>query len=367
MVSQLQKDQINRQNHLAAVQSESIQLSGLSLTPDSSLQYWGNISFNLMNLNIHDASVVGIAISKSNADKKYVDHFNTSSLSSSLTGNCTNFAIMGNGTCYGFSDPMKLPTLTIPAGSGMSITMNLTDNNIQIGTSDQVDILILTSLGNTFEQTYRLPTPVIVYNTETIALGSVQRDNIVLDGSQSSSGNATIVNWNWTLTNAVAGSCSGSGSMITGSPASGRIVRISPTTTGPFCANLTVKDSNGMVATSPYQFIPQDLQFVPAASIQLVQVPSGTIINGTTTDSAYYNVTVYDANSQAYKNQPVSYVINQFSDSSPFKITPFYPSSSPIQTDAYGNLTIKMCGNGTATFSSGKLSTNSMTFVNHGC
>jgi hypothetical protein len=216
------------------------------------------------------------------------------------------------------------PYLNIPAGKSIKVTMNLTgsltgDGGLSpsfIGTDQQIDIKILTSLTNIFEETYKLPTPVISYSTETATIGTVQRDMIVLDGSQSSSVNATISNWNWTIMNATqtytngqidpVGNCSDISDLSTvGVPPyfNSKIARFSPQISGPFCVNLTVTDSNGMVATSPYQLIPEDAAFSPAANLIVTRQLANSI-----------NVTIKDINGHPVPNAIVNYVldVNQF-------------------------------------------------------
>ena len=330
MVSQMQKAEMTRQSQIAAVKGEDIVISGMSLVNNESLwnttpynnitnsQNWSSVSFNLMNLNTQDANVAGIAI-----NNNYGLNFTFTSLSGSYSrGGCYSLGGQGGYCNASYSNPnlnSNLSFFTIPAGQSTKITIDLTGVPVPIGTGNQIDIKILTSLTNIFEQTYKLPTPVFVYNTESTNIGSIQRDSIVLDGSQSSSVNATIVSWNWTLMNATQtytngaidqiGNCSDVNNLSTMSAPpyfNSKIARFSPFISGPFCANLTVTDSNGMVATSPYQLIPQNTQFVPASSIKISWPALGN--NG-------YNVTVYDINNNPLPDQPVSYTITQYSDS----------------------------------------------------
>lgn len=315
MVSQMQKDEMNRQTHLAAVKNENIAISGMSLTNNATLwnstpfnitnsQNWSSVSFNLMNLNTEDVSVMGIAV-----NNYYSYPLNFSSLSLTSEGYC-NFTTGGGGCRYLDPNKQGTPYLTIPAGNSVMVKLNLTSNlngdttdTPRLGTGDQINIKILTSLTNIFEQTYRLPTAVIVYKTDTTNLGSVQWDTIVLDGAQSSSGNATIVRWDWTF-KAVNSSCSENGTVVSDFPPSGKSVRYSPNTSGPFCAQLAVTDSNGMVATSPYQFIPKNSQFSPAANLVAYYNTSSSL------SSPVINVTITDVNGKPVPNVSVNYIID---------------------------------------------------------
>jgi len=275
---------------------------------------------------------------------------NFSSLSGASPGYC-NMTLGGGGCQYLNGDTS--PSLTIPAGGSIKVTMNLTGsltgNGIApsfIGTDQQIDIKVLTSLTNIFEQTYRLPTPVIMYSTATSNLGNnVQQDSIVLDGSQSSAYNATIVNWNWTLSNAVAGSCSDTGNLppVSGFPSGGKIIHFSPPSPGPFCANLTVTDSNGMVATSPYQFIPMDTAFIPATNMLAA-------FNSTYYAPPVINVTILDINGNPVNNTAVNYILdtNQFGNLS---LSSYVGTTNNLGMSST-NVT---CGTGTVKVVSGQL------------
>ena len=333
MISQMQKAEMTRQSQIQNVHDEDIVISGLSFVNNATLwnstypnppfnisnsQNWSSVTFNLMNLNTQNANVAGIAINNYYA---YPINYTLLAPPSSPTGYC-NLTIggvtMGGGPCTVFGSDAYLPYLTIPAGSSVQVTVNLTssltdvsgsptgDTPPFIGTGSQADIKILTSLTNIFEQTYKPPTPVIVYNTQTANIGSVQQDSIVLDGTQSSSVNATIVSWNWTLMNATtSGNCLGNLNPVIGFPTyyNNKIVHLSPPYPGPFCANLTVTDSNGMMATtSQDQLIPADTQFTPAANLIATYNPP------------FINVTILDVNGNPVNNTAVNYVldINQF-------------------------------------------------------
>jgi flagellin-like protein len=370
MISQMQKTEMNRQTQIQAVKDEQIAISGVSLSNNQNLwnstpyphnisgsQNWSMISFNLMNLNTQNASVIGISVSSSPSDVNYLYPLNFSSLSGASQGYC-NLTSGGSG-CQDLNGNLLSPAyLTIPAGGSIKVTMNLTGSltgdgyaNQFIGTDQQIDIKVLTSLTNIFEQTYRLPTPVIVYSTATTNLGNnLQQDSIGLDGSQSSAYNATIVGWNWTIMDAngtvPVGNCLDVNNLTLDNGIqpfyTNKIVRLSPPTDGPFCANVTVTDSNGMVATtSQDQFIPYDAQFNPTANLIATFNPS----------LASINVTVLNVNGKPVSNADISYIL----DSNQFGTLRL--SSYIGMTDNSGsNSTIVSFGNGTVKVISGQLS-----------
>ncbi len=363
MVSQMQKAEMTRQSQIAAVKGEDIVISGMSLVNNESLwnttpynnitnsQNWSSVSFNLMNLNTQDANVAGIAI-----NNNYGLNFTFTSLSGSYSrGGCYSLGGQGGYCNASYSNPnlnSNLSFFTIPAGQSTKITIDLTGAPVPIGTGSQIDIKILTSLTNIFEQTYRLPTPVIVFNTATTNLGNnIQQDSIMLDGSQSSSVNATIVSWNWTIMDAngtvpLPGNCLDTNNLILDAGVqpfyNSKIVRLFPPTDGPFCADLTVTDSNGMVATtSQDQLIPNDTQFNPTANLIGTFNPSLTSIN----------VTVLNVNGKPVSNADISYVLdsNQFG-------TLRLSSYIGVTDNTGSNSTLVSFGNGTVRVISGQLS-----------
>jgi len=365
MVSQMQKAEMTRQSQIQAVKDEDIMISGMKLanTVNWNATYpnppfnvpgsrnWSSISFNLMNMNTQDVAIEGIAI-----NNYYAYPLNFTSLSLSTPRGSCNLSV-GGGGCQVQGSDSATPYLTIPAGKSVQVTFNLTESLVSpvppfVGTGDQIDIKILTSLTNIFEQTYRLPTPVISYNTETSSLGTVQRDSIVLDGSQSSSTNATIVSWTWALTNAAStwpapGNCSDTNNLVPVSGLtptfSGRTIHISPPLAGPFCANLTVTDSNGMVATtSPDQVIPADTAFTPAANL--------IATFNTTYSPPVINVTIRDINGNPVSNAAVNYILdtNQFGNLS---LSNYIGTTNSLGMTS-ANVT---CGTGTVKIVSGQV------------
>jgi len=378
MVSQMQKAEMTRQSQMAAVKDEDIIISGMNLgynqtlwnstypNPPLNIPYsnnWSSVSFNLMNLNTQDINVAGIAINNYYA---YPVSFTSLSLSSPM-GSCN--LTMGGGGCQVLGSNSYLPYLTIPAGKSIRVTLNLTSSltditSPSIGTGNQIDVKILTSLTNIFEQSYKLPTPVIVYDTEQTTLGSIQRDSIMLDGSQSSSVNATIVSWNWTLMNAIntwptSGNCSDVNDLspLSGLPPyfSSKIVHFSPPVDGPFCANLTVTDSNGMVATtSQDQLIPKDTQFTPA--VNLIATFNSTF------NPPIINITILDINGNPVNNAAVNYVldVNQFGNLTLSN----YIGTTNSQGMSSTNVT---CGIGTVKIVSGQLPSSEVAVSANGC
>jgi flagellin-like protein len=255
MVSQMQKDEMNRQSHLAAVKSEKIEILNIGLKNDpvawnqspfnimenQSWNNWSSITLTLSNLNTEDVKVIGIAIN---------DHYTRDY--STVTDTPVEVSAPFN-----FS---KQQYLTLPGTKSQKIRINFTDDfpfTQYIPTENQIHVRIMTSIYNTFEKTFKPPNPVFETHIETEDLGVTQRDVIMLDGSRSTADNA-VVRWNWTINNAT---------MVIDNTTSGKVVRWNPLSSGPFRVWLTVTDDVGMSRTSSSVDIPANPHFTPPWSL----------------------------------------------------------------------------------------------------
>jgi len=346
MVSQMQKAEMTQQSHLAAVKAESVQFSSVSFQNDPTVWNqtpynitnsgnWSSVTLHLVNLNTDDVDIVAIAVSSSgSSNAQYVS--NITVINATLNG-------QPQQQTYNQSS-LGTFNLDIPGTQSQEIQINFTNgfpnSPLFIGTNAQIKIMIMTSLNNFFEQTYKSPNPVIQSSIATENLGELQRDVLVLDGSQSTSDN-TINLWNWSIVDAspAGGNCGGT---LT-NPANyttGKVTRYNPPSIGPFCVNLTVTDNTGMMATSNYISIPADPQFSPPANLYAVPVVPGWV-----------NVTIKDIHGIGVSNLSVNYIVeyNQFGD--------LTLSKYEGMTDPNGNDSVEvMRGNGTIKIVSGQLS-----------
>jgi hypothetical protein len=80
----------------------------------------------------------------------------------------------------------------------------------------------------------------------------------------------------------------------------GMILIYQPPTEGPFCVNLTLRDSSGMKKSSDYVLIPPSEQFVPPANFN-------ALFNQTLST---INVTITDINGKGIPNQVVNYIFD---------------------------------------------------------
>ena len=268
MVSQLQKNEMDRQSHLAAVKGEQIQILNLGLTndplawnrppfnvtADQSWNNWSSITFTLSNMDIGDVNVIGIAI-----NDHYARNF------TALTGSPALHRIPYNVSKHDY--------LTIPGSGSQEIQINLTDDFPSpqyAADGDQVKIKVMTSLYNVFEKIFRPPNPVFLTQIETEDLGAMQRHVLVLDGSASTADNE-VIDWNWSVTSG-AGTIPVPGtwedtSNLTTVYSRGKIIRVSPPDPGPFRISLKVTDDVGMTRVSNPVDIPADQNYVPVSNV----------------------------------------------------------------------------------------------------
>jgi hypothetical protein len=262
MVSEFQKEDMNRQSHIRNVENENLSLPYISLATNATDSgNWSTLDLTILNLNIEDSYVVAISV-----NGRYAKNYTYS------------------GVEYG---PNK--RLLIPARkSRENVQINFTSSfgePFYISTGEALDIRVMTSLYNTFERTFKQPTPIVHFTVGTEDLGFVDRDLLVLDGSDSFDDGA-VTAWNWTIddgskTVPVAGNWSDSvnvtTSLVEGQKATARLD--SP---GPFRINLTVTDDAGMTASSHYTSIPANPMFNPATNLQVTV--NGDEVNATVLD-----------------------------------------------------------------------------------
>jgi len=330
MVSQMQKDEMNRQSHLAAVKSEKIEILNIGLkndrvawnqspfnvTENLSWNNWSSVTLTLSNLNTDDVKVIGIAI-----NDRYTRNYST----------VTDTPIPVR-VSYNLSNQEYL---TLPGTKSQKVQINFTDDfpaPRYIADGEQITVKVITSMYNVFEKTFKPPNPVFLTKILTEDLGTIERRVIVLDGS-SSTADYAIVEWNWTIDSAANTYPSPGNWMDTSNQTNtthkGSIVRVSPSDQGPFRIRLKVTDNVGMSRISDPVDIPADQNYVPIANIKPDVIPFWINL------SVNYNVTVTlrDINGNPVPGQMVNFVTG----SDPYHNLTFSPYYS--LTDNNGNAT----------------------------
>ncbi len=363
MVSQMQKTEMTQQSHLAAVKAENVQFSSVSFQNDPNVWNqtpypnnitnsgnWSSVTLHLVNLNTEDVDIVAIAVSISgSSNAQYVS--NITVINATLNGQPLQQTY--NQSSLGTFN------LDIPGTQSREIQINFTNgfpnSPLFISTQGQVKIVIMTSLNNFFEQTYKSPNPVVQSSIATENLGELQRDVLVLDGSQSTSDN-TISAWSWNIEDASQtlpqGNCNDINNFTSSIPQQGKIIRYNPESDGPFCVNLTVADNTGMMATSNYISIPKDVQFSPPANIAISYNPPQSVSPAAPNNPQFLTITIMNINGKPVEGAVVNYITEQSQQFGNLTLDNYVGT-----TDVNGvNSTNINCGIGTIKVDSGQLS-----------
>ena len=261
MVSQMQKDEMNRQTHQAAVKNELLKITGVRPVygPDG---YLDELNVTVLNLNTAESRINLIGID----DHTYPRNF-------------TAGGVLYNNTNARY---------VIPATQQGEIALNMSGNfhaDPGISRNATLRVFVITSYYNTFENTFKAPNADFLLKIENEDLGSTQRDVVILDGSASTDDTA-IMEWNWSVYD--------NGVLLL--PVYGKSARFVPDSAGPFKVSLTVTDDSGMQAVAANKTIPRSDRFFPA-----------TYINATK-DGNEIVVTVTDLKDQAVKDAVVTFI-----------------------------------------------------------
>lgn len=256
MISEFQKEDMERQTHLSAVENEKIEISGISPelnntfwneyynTTDIQYNNWSAICFDLINMDVNDARINSVQV-----NGRYADNFTAEEKTYSLKR-------------YLFIPATKKQTVRVDLVGNYTV-----DNPLIVGDDDAVTIRVMTSLYNTFEATFKPPTPVVQAEVVTEDLEIAKRSVLVLDGTDSTDDDGSVMRWDWRIEDASAtypsGNWTDSANLTIINPSSGPIVRYEPQSDGPFRVFLNVTDNTGMVGRSGYYTIEENQMFNP--------------------------------------------------------------------------------------------------------
>ena len=253
MVSQMQKEEMNRQAHQAAVKNEQLKVQYIHLTRNNTTgfrDYWDLANITILNLNTDESRVLTLSV-----NGVYAKQIN-------VTGQPFNDS-------QPWYDVSRNQWISIPATQKADFVLNLSEDLIRpepnIATNQSIHILVMTSLYNTFERTFVPPTPVMKISTDTQDLGITQKTILVFDGSGSYSTGGNIVDYVWSVFD------KSSNNTIT---KNGPIVKSEMPSSGPFDINLTVTDDSGLTQTSLNTTIAANPSFAPPTHI--TAIPNST-------------------------------------------------------------------------------------------
>jgi hypothetical protein len=263
MVSQMQKEEMNRQAHQAAVKNEQLKVQYIHFTRNNTTgfrNYWDTANITVLNLNTDESRVLTLSV-----NGVYAKRIN-------VTGRPFN----DTQPWYDVSLNQWIP---IPATQKADFVLNLSQDFLQpglkIASNQSIHILVMTSLYNTFERTFVPPTPVMKISTDTQDLGITQKTILVFDGTGSYSTGGTIVDYLWSIFDR------STNNTIT---KSGPLVKSEMPSEGPFDINLTVTDDSGLTQTSQNTTIASNPSFAPPTHIM---VSPNSTYNGQLYDTLY--------------------------------------------------------------------------------
>jgi hypothetical protein len=256
IVSQSEKQAADRQALQSAIDNEKLKIASISITSGSN-GLITHIKVDIMNLNTEDSKLIAISVNGYYAK---------------------DFTNEDGSKTYDINNPM-----VIKGGRDAIVELNLEDpghfivtspDPPQLAISNSVKIELTTSYINYFSRVYTPPIASAKINvgTENLPTGTgsstTYRDYLVLDGSDSSSLNGSILSWDWTVQDQ------------NGDYAyyfNGRIVRAKLSSTGPFTITLKVTDDSKLVGTSTIQ-VPADQNFDQLGTYNVFLDPSDNII-----------------------------------------------------------------------------------------
>ena len=317
VVSEIQKKESERLGTIAAVESEILKITHID--PVISGTNLEALDFTLLNLNSRDARIVSVIINDRSA------------------GNFTSTDDYNNPDNFNFYN-----RLTLLPGTNKVIHIDFTNESYfnpayNLSITEPLEITVFTSYANNFKKLFTPPKPVIKTSVETESVGAVERDVLVLDGSDSYD-DGSIKSYNWLIRNSIgnitllvsanctndsAGNwsycCNDSYANWTSGPChnftdngtytvrnisvwnytSGDIIhnftgkkeKVILNQSGPFYVSLTVVDDTNMVGVSDVT-IPENMKFNPQTT-----PPTAVIIQSIETEDlgvAYRDVLVLD-------------------------------------------------------------------------
>ncbi|MEM2123966.1 MAG: PKD domain-containing protein [Methanolinea sp.] len=304
MVSQMQKEEMNRQAHQAAVKNELLKINGIRPVYNETTGFLEELNVSILNLNTADSRVILLGLNERLFPKNFTS----------------------GGISYGNRNAMLL----VPATKQVDIAVNCTtdfERNPNLTRADTLRVFVFSSYYNLFERMFKPPVADFTVDIQTENLGVAERDVVLLDGSPSTD-DGTIVDWEWRVTE-------------NGTPVSvlkGQKTRFVPPSRGPFEIRLVVTDADGMQGISPAKALPASSRFLPASYLRAW--PAGNEIE----------VEVLDLNARPVPNATVTFI--RFYDVHGNLTLSSYAGT----TDESGRLNVTvLSGEGTVRVESGKM------------
>lgn len=275
IVAQVQKNEMERQSTIDAVEKENIKIMSIKPVLNDTTGYLDALNITITNLNSVDSRITTVVIN----DKAALNYTSADAYDAQKIN------------LYSYTD-----RLNVPAGKATVLSINFSTNydpDPNASAQKPLKVSVLTENGNIFSKIYQPPTPVIKTSIETENLGVAERDLLVLDGSDSFD-DGSVISYNWKMY-----SFNGADYNPT-AQYSGKKVKAAINQTNDVYLDLTVSDDNDMLGVSEKVRIPYSMNFNPAVRVNASK-PSYT---GTET----MFVSVYDVNGRPLENVTVLFI-----------------------------------------------------------
>jgi flagellin-like protein len=197
---------------------------------------WGLLNFSLASLDVNPMVVTGVSL-----NDQALQNYTAWALDLS-TGDYTTITVGPGGQLP--LDPREQVNVLVDVVAGNNSSFY--DRSTVLAATDYIKIDVFTALQNDFGRVFIPPTAIaLVAPLETLSNSSTYESVPILDGSSSfQPGNATIIQWNWSVSNA------GNVSYFTGEKVADHTMVAGKT----YTILLTVTNSDGLLGTDsiPY-------------------------------------------------------------------------------------------------------------------
>lgn len=321
MVSEFEKEEMERQAHLSAVENEDLRITSIwlennitdwmsivSIDNDTEWNNWSTIIFDVSNMDIKDSKIIAVRINDDYALKFYDEE----------------------GNCYDKDSPFLIEA-TKTASINISLLSCFKHNPKNLSGDETIKIALISKYYNTFDKNFKSPVPSIDYTIESEDILVADQLVLVLDGKKSFDEDGSVVGYLWTVEDWTNGTSCTNATYTTSA------VRIPLVSEGPFKVWLKVTDNDGLSGKSSEPVvIPKNSMYTPPMYMEVNEVDSSTI-----------SVYIRNINNDGLPDQPVTAALvdGNVTLSKWFGIT-----------DDYGEVEFnKNSGKGTIRLSSGKL------------
>jgi flagellin-like protein len=281
IVAQVQKNEMERQSTIDAVEKENIKIMSIKPVLNDTTDFLDALNITITNLNSVDSRITTIVIN----DKAALNYTSADPYDAQKIN------------LYSYTD-----RLTVPAGKATVLSINFSTNYdppYNVSPRSPLKVSVLTENGNIFSKIYQPPTPVIKTSIETENLGVAERDLLFLDGSDSFD-DGSVLSYVWRMY-----SFNGTDYNPT-AQYSGKKVKAAINQTNDVYLDLTVSDDNDMLGVSEKVRIPYDMNFNPAVRVNASKTSYN--YSAESDPDTTISVSVYDVYGRPLENAAVLFI-----------------------------------------------------------